>query len=326
VTGLSIPQSPVVAVAADEAYAMPLAVTVRSMLEQLRAPSLTVYVLDGGLSVESKRRLARSWESDRLTVQWVSVDHATLPSVPLWGRMRLSTYFRLLIPYLIPDSETRVIWLDTDTVVLRDVAELWAQDQGDSTMLAVQDMVVPFVASRYGVSAYEELGLDAGAPHFNAGVMVIDLDRWRAERVSERAMEYLARYRQRVCFWDQEGLNAVLVGRWKPLDARWNVIASVAGRSFYRPRHLNSPTYRLTVHDPWIVHYAGTWKPWILGPGESRSRYFHYLDMTAWAGWRPSRTVRTRLMAAYEATFRDSLYPLERWWIAAQRRMTLKIT
>lgn len=304
---------------------MPLAVAVRSMLEQLHSPSLTLYVLDGGLSAESRRRLARSWESDRTTIVWRSVDHAALPTVPLWGRMRLSTYFRLLIPYLIPESVARLIWLDTDTVVLRDVADLWAQDQGDSTMLAVQDMVVPFIASRYGVSAHEELGLDRGARHFNAGVMVIDLDRWRAERVSERAMEYLTRYRQRVCFWDQEGLNAVLVGRWKPLDARWNVIASVAGRSFYRPRHLDPQTYRVMVSDPWIVHYAGTWKPWILGPGESRSRYFHYLDKTAWAGWRPSRTARTRIMAAYEARFRDVLYPLERWWIAAQRRMTLRI-
>src|SRR5207302_5181162 len=50
--------------AADDNYAMPLAVTIRSVIDSLpKHQPLAVNILDGGLTDESKRRLARSWSA-----------------------------------------------------------------------------------------------------------------------------------------------------------------------------------------------------------------------------------------------------------------------
>ena len=59
--------------ASDDNYAMPLAVTVRSAIDRL-APDqpLNVYILDGGLSWHSKRRLLKSWKAPLVNVQWLS--------------------------------------------------------------------------------------------------------------------------------------------------------------------------------------------------------------------------------------------------------------
>ena len=115
-------------------------------------------------------------------------------------------------------------------------------------------------------------------------------------------------------FWDQEGLNAVLCGRWGELDPRWNQ-ASRTGES--------APTAQRP--EPWIVHFTGTLKPWLLpepatGP---RALFYRYLDQTPWAGWRPRRTVSSATLGWYESSrLRDLLYPAEpRVMISGRRRL-----
>jgi len=71
------------------------------------------------------------------------------------------------------------------------------------------------------------------------------------------------RNRNAICFWDQEGLNAVLAGQWGELDPRWNQISSVSGGSFFPVEDLDQMVYQQVVIDPWIVHFAGTLKPWL---------------------------------------------------------------
>ena len=54
---------------ADERYAIALAVMGRSLCESLpRTRRVMLYVVDGGIAAETKRRLLASWDHDRLTV------------------------------------------------------------------------------------------------------------------------------------------------------------------------------------------------------------------------------------------------------------------
>lgn len=314
----------VIVTAATRAYRLPLAAMMQSVLTHSDPErSMVLYVLADGLSDGDRESLLQSWGRDRLTVHWIAVSATTLPPLPLWGRMNPSTYFRLLMPGLLPDALEKVIWLDTDLVVTRDLFALWDLDPEERSVLAVQDLVVPFVSSRYGVAAYRELGLAEDTPHFNAGVMVVNLRWWRLHDVPAKVFRYLDAHRTTTYFWDQEGLNATLAGTWGRLDPRWNQIASVSGRSFFTPQHLDPETYALVVSDPWIVHYAGTWKPWVYdNRNPTRQLYFDYLDRTAWAGWRPTKTLGRRLLGIYESRLRDLLYPLEVLGMRIMRQTT----
>lgn len=64
--------------------------------------------------------------------------------------------------------------------------------------------------------------------------MVVNLDWWRQHDVTAHVVAHLRKYENTVFLWDQEGLNAVLVGTWGELDPRWNQIANVSGRSLLR--------------------------------------------------------------------------------------------
>lgn len=243
--------------------------------------------------------------------------------LPLWGRMTRATYFRLLLPAALPE-ETKCIWLDCDVLVRQNLADLWNADLGGHSILAVQDMVVPTVSSRFGLADHAARGMARDAPYFNAGVMLVDLERWRRREVAPRAFDYLRERGDRTFFFDQDALNAVLADDWGPLDPRWNQIASVAGRRFYRPRHLDAQTYAGVVEDPWIVHFAGFWKPWTTRAGRWRDEFFGLLDTTAWRGVRPGGTARHRLAAFYEARLRDRLYAVEAPLMHLSRRLTAR--
>src|SRR5512135_286957 len=148
---------------ADESYAMPLAVMVRSLLVHL-APgrAVRVVVIDGGITPKTKQRLNDSW---RDTVSWplCQVDYVIplyggVSNLPVWGRFTELTYARLSAAEYVPGESRRVILLDSDTLVLTDIGRLAATDLEGATVAATQDPYIPFVASVGGLREYAALG------------------------------------------------------------------------------------------------------------------------------------------------------------------------
>jgi lipopolysaccharide biosynthesis glycosyltransferase len=305
----------VVACASDSRYALPLAVMLRSLLEHL-APErrLEVYAVDDGIDAPLKARVERSLTA-RAALHWVKPQRSSMSDLPVWGRMPATTYDRLMLAELLPASADRAIWLDCDLLVLHDIGRLWEMDLAGRHLLAVPDPLVPSVASRLGVAGHVELGIPPDAPYFNAGVMLVDTSLWRRDDVRGRCLAYLERFRERVFFLEQEALNAVLAGRWSALEVRWNRSASVDRL------HLGGEA---SDPDPYILHFSGSLKPWqYRSRGRHHALYNEYLDRTAWAGWRPAKTLRGTLLGLYESSrLRRGLQPLERRSVEVMARLT----
>src|SRR5262245_31380634 len=137
---------PVVVLAADENFAMPLAATVRSVLDHLASDrKLRVFVLDGGITDATKDRLVRSWSDERCQVTWLNVAPSLLGCVPISGHASAANYYRILMPRLLPMDVTRAIYLDADLIVRHDLAELWECDLGERLCLAAQDCAAPYL-------------------------------------------------------------------------------------------------------------------------------------------------------------------------------------
>ena len=89
----------------------------------------------------------------------------------------MTTYFRLFIASLYPQYN-KAIYLDSDIVVLHDVAELFNIDIGNNLVGAVPDDIIQknevfqeYVEKVVGVSSYKN--------YFNAGVLVMNLEELR---------------------------------------------------------------------------------------------------------------------------------------------------
>ncbi|MDA0216552.1 MAG: hypothetical protein O3B32_05575, partial [Cyanobacteria bacterium] len=111
----------------------------------------------------------------------------------------------------------------------------------------------------------------------------------------------------------QEALNAALKGDWLRLSYRWNLIASIAGRSFNDPATPESEDYQSSLLKPCIVHFAGTLKPW-LNP-LLRGRWFD-LYRSRLEHAIPAHKFRPKIVhwlhASYDKLIRRWTYPVER--------------
>jgi len=307
----------VLACAADAAYAMPLAVVLRSAAARLAPDArLEAWAVDAGLGHDDRARVAAS-AGPRVTLRWVAPERSGFEGLPLWGRMPIATYDKLTIGRWLPDDVEEAIWLDADLLVLADLAELAATPLDGQVLAATQDDRVPTLASRFGVGVHAALGLPAAAKYFNAGVLRVDLRRWREADVEGRALAYLRAHRERVYFWDQEALNVAVAGRWRELDPAWNWNPGNGRRGAVAD---------LEGTEPRILHFSGYLKPWrYRSEGAAHRIYYEALDETAWAGWRPPRRWWTRGVGTYEASrLRRFALPLERTALAVVRATTLR--
>lgn len=297
---------------ADEAFVLPLAVLARSILDNLgEGPDISLYVIDGGISEKSRRALLESWSCERLTVNWTAPQFGTLSHLPVWGRIPPLTYARIFAPSCLPADCSRAILLDADSLVLTDIARLWYEPMDGFHLLAPRDAFVPFVSSPAGLARLEELGIDPQAAYFSAGAMLIDLERWRDDDIPGLATSFLERAPV-LRNHDQDALNAVLAGKWREIDPRWQVQPRTLNLPPSVTPHLDPAARELMRSDPWLVHFSGRLKPWLYrGNSMFDRRFYEYLDRTAWKSWRPPRNLEAFVYGLYDGPLRRWLYPLE---------------
>lgn len=278
-----------IAAACDESYAMPLAVMLASLSENVPVScSARVHILQRQLPVTLRQKIEQSVNPGAVGIKWIDVGAHQLTSLRATLRsfdtVSLEAYYRLLLPSVLPGDLDKVLYLDSDLVVIRDVMPLWDLDVTSTSLFAVPELALAssLVSSPAGILLYRELGLPPNLKFFNSGVMLINLRKWRDERVALRALLYLEAAKDYLRWHDQEALNAILAGDWRELDPCWNVTMHL-----FRP-DAGSAQSRHVLRKPRIVHFNSAIKPW--QPDFSlgfRDLFFHYLDKTAWSGWRP---------------------------------------
>lgn len=228
---------------------MPLATALRSLVEvnQIHWP-LDIYVLSESFHDESKSKVSGSLPVGSASVRWIQVDltefrhFATLPHItPM-------TYARFLIPTIFPEFVERVLYLDADILVLDDLTCMWETDLGGCVLGAVVDQLDTHMKAGSPVAN----GLPHVRNYFNAGVLVIDICRWKEERVSEKGIAYLAHYPE-TPYADQDALNVACDGVWKRLNSRWNV----------QDHSTRSIGMIPGERGPGIIHFVTSNKPWI---------------------------------------------------------------
>lgn len=303
--------SPIVLCAADENYIRPLAVTLHSAASHLTdGHFLQVVLLDGGITESSWMGLRETLIGLPVSVQVIRPDLSLVSDFATSHHISHAAYLRLLASNLLPDEIEKVIYLDSDLLVLDDVTKLWQCDLGDAYCAAVADIACPFIDARehfdrhptsdaaFGsvpyvaalcpIGNWSELGIDGAGRYFNSGVMVLNLKRWRDDGIAKRLFDCLRDNREHVWCWDQYALNVVFAGNWKELEPRWNQGSHV----YQYPGSAEcpiEPQQFIEMRDrPSIVHYTTEYKPWMHREFHpQRHRFFEALDRTAFSGWRP---------------------------------------
>ncbi|MEJ3744803.1 glycosyltransferase family 8 protein [Actinomycetes bacterium KLBMP 9797] len=247
-----------VMLAVDDNYVPGAAVVAHSARAELRdgEANLVWHVIDCDLSDESRAEL-----TDRLArcgdLRFHRIpDRLELRAPSLWYSD--AAVARLHVADVIPPDVHRLLYLDADLLVLEDITRLYHHDLGGNALGAVLNGFAPSRSLLITEEGARQIQTGAQPPgHFNSGVLLMDLRRWRAEEISARAIAMHRRYGADTTHADQDILNHICAGRWTPLPEKWNKMIEHPVHGKFGAGRLDELTRR-----EGIVHYVGAVKPW----------------------------------------------------------------
>ena len=173
------------------------------------------------------------------------------------ARMTSSTFIRMLLPDLFPEID-RALIMDVDIIALQDIASLWNENLDGHIWAAALDK--PVAAAYYTFKRNMDVTVDC--KYANCGVMILDCQKWRDEKISQKCLEIEKSYRDKLNCADQDVINKVFLGDFKELDSRYNSLFgnedNIANRHFC---YLRKPWFsKYNVEGDEIKNFDDWWK------------------------------------------------------------------
>jgi lipopolysaccharide biosynthesis glycosyltransferase len=159
-------------------------------------------------------------------------------------------YAKLFLSSLIGKAYDRILYLDSDVWICSEsFARLFDLDMQGNAIAAARD-VLDLTHDKEFADYKVRLGLSPQTPYFNSGLMLVDVAKYEADEIGQRALEYILKGNFRGQWHDQSGLNHVLKGRYLEISSLWNWHACN-----------RSPTVAARFA-PIVRHFTGRSKPW----------------------------------------------------------------
>ena len=273
--------------ASNENYVRHMAVSMYSLFDNNRKEdAIDVYILSTGILPESKVKLDFIAKQFKRKISFIELDDikGKIDYDINTGRFDISAMSRLFIGELLPQDIDRVLYLDCDTVVSKELTGLWNTNLKENIIAAALEPTIYKEVLKY-------LGMDERNPYYNSGVLLIDLKAWRDKNVGQGIIDYYKNINSVSLFCDQDAINGYLKGRIKTISPAYNLFTNYRYFSYDTLtkkagwfRRIPRKVYEHAISHPRIVHFAGDERPWKrynLNP--YRALYDIYLKLTPWA-------------------------------------------
>jgi len=239
----------------DENYVQHCIVMLTSLFSNNKEDKFHVFILSNSLSPNSIKAIARFFKLKRNSFSRFQIDELLLKDAPVYGHVSLATYYRLLIPTILPQNIDRVLFIDCDIIINGSISLFWEKDILNYSHISVENGGdnSPFI---------KKIEMKIESKYFNAGVMLINIKWWRENNVFNKSIDFLKFNSEKITFWDQDVLNAILENKWLEFPLKYNAQSYLFGKSI----DMDNLSYEEldAINNPLIVHFTGGGdsKPW----------------------------------------------------------------
>lgn len=189
-----------------------------------------------------------------------------------------ATFLKIHIPEILSDVE-KVLHVDGDVIVQKDLSELYQRELCGKTLGVVRSMTMELGGFM------ERRGIDRG---FNAGIMLMDLSRMRAANATAILAEKLLSLPKEWSLLEQDCLNSVYYEDALYLPPRYNCFLFSFIRNKYTIEQVNNyygttySSFEEMNDDAVMIHLAGTpgIRPWQASNGLMWASWQRYYEMS----------------------------------------------
>lgn len=251
--------------ACDDNFVKYTIVSIQSLMENASKDfDYTIHILNTNIS-EGMKEVLFAMTQDRFQISFEDVTEYLLSindKLPIRDYYSKTTYYRMFIAEMYPEYE-KAIYIDSDTIVQGDIAELYQHDLTDCYVGAAHEQVMIQVDT-YGEYVEKVLGIDRHN-YFNAGMLLINCVEFRRNKVLDQFIDLLHVYNF-VVTQDEDYLNLICHNRVHWLAQQWNT--EVFGEIAYPASEFK------------IIHYIMVSKPWHYEDCRFQDLFWKYAEKT----------------------------------------------
>jgi lipopolysaccharide biosynthesis glycosyltransferase len=241
-------------ISANKPFLNPAFVMISS-LRRYNSENIDVYFLNS--SIDSKflgkfnKRLSKL---DDVKLHIIDINKTNFSDMPVPTQWSIEVYNRVLAQFLLPNDLDRVLYLDADIVIKKDLSAYYHQSFDDNWIVASIDKIYKRELMR---QHKENLGISPEHKYFNSGVILFNLDALRKNTSLEQISDTLLSLKDKIKFPDQDILNFLYQGKVKYADMHtYNCQVSKNECD--------------TKENTAIIHFVGPNKPWSRFTGFSK--------------------------------------------------------
>lgn len=236
---------------------------------------INIYIIhDEPLSFEATKKKLSDYEYlNKIELFKFDKDLSMFPGIT-HGHITEATYYRFFLDSYLPKDLDFILYVDADIICyqnpLPSIKHETEKLRKSGHILAARTEVFK---TKKIEPHWERLNL-SGERYFNAGVLLIDYQKFLTQEISSKLYKKLEEFKDILLYWDQDVLNMVIDDNYLELDVNLNF------QLFINKDDINLSALehfgKEALENMLLLHYTGSIKPWtIRGSFNKKARYFH---------------------------------------------------
>ena len=303
----------------DDRYAAVTGVSLTSLLENNRgAEELHIYLISDRVSEENREKFRLLAQRYGRTIEFLDMSDSSerleAAGAPKWCGS-YAAYGRLFAVGQIEEELDRLLYLDSDTVVTADLSELYSMDLEGAVCAMAQDALC--------YALYKHIGHRRDEPYYNSGVILFDAAAWKRQGCEAAVFPFIASHGAQLNFPDQDTLNAILKGKIKRLDVKYNFFVQFLTlgieENYYvysldkKPHYYSREEMTRAGRSAAIYHYSTGEKPWLKDARCALAELWdRYLQLSPWAGMERTERQSQPFMMRLQGAITEHTWPVVR--------------
>lgn len=244
----------------DENYALPTTVSITSLKYNINIGiKINIYIITNELSDYSLKRLT-ALNGDNFNIFIVNEYNENIYKInTTHAHVTKISLFKFFIHKILNHLD-KVLYIDSDTVILKSIENLFNIDINNYFIAAISDMR-GIIHGKNNI----KLGI---SNYFNSGIMLMNLKKMRDFTIDEKLIQ--AKFLENILgFMDQTALNKCLHNKTLYIDIKFNLMLDNIIESKYSVNDVNRfynkqyTSFSQMIDECFVFHFANKMKPWI---------------------------------------------------------------
>lgn len=277
--------------ASDNNYAPYLAVSLNSLILNNSNESINIFILDNNISENNKDYLKiLISKNNNFQIKFISTkkfeNSVNISKSQIDGLLgiNLTSYSRLLLSSILPNDIEKVIYIDCDSLIVDNIRKLWEINIDKYMCAGVLDTTPTYFKEIVGLNDEDE--------YINAGMLLINLKKWREENVEKHFLNFLENKYGKNIHHDQGVINGVLKNKILIIHPKYNLLGPFHGKDYDFVKkwfgisydYYNKEIIEEAQKNPVFIHFSGgsIERPWANKKHYYKSLYDKYVEKSGY--------------------------------------------